>query len=80
MIRRIGYLIMLNPDYNPKSFVSKLHKQDQKVMLDVKMYDIPSTMKATMESAKKIGADYISILDYKYKNRKWIKKIKIVKL
>jgi len=47
-------------DYSP-SKLKQLHKQGKQVFLDINLYDIPRTIKATIKSAKRVGLDYISI-------------------
>ncbi len=47
--------------WNEIDDLDKWHKRGYKVMCDIKLWDIPNTMKATCESCRKRGFDYISL-------------------
>jgi orotidine-5'-phosphate decarboxylase len=49
-------------DYSPQK-VKELKKKGHKVFLDVNLWDIPNTMERALESLKKVGVDYVSILE-----------------
>jgi orotidine-5'-phosphate decarboxylase len=49
-------------DYSPEK-VKQLKKDGCIVLLDFNLWDIPNTMEGCMKIAKKVGADYMTILE-----------------